>query len=191
MPGRPRRSAVWEYFVYDSESDKSVCQIEIPASPGAGSEGTSDGKGLCGQSVPGKFPTDLKQHLKKHHPKQLQEVLDKEKEQKAKPKGKKPIGPGQLTITQALEGKPLYGKDSDRYHKISKRLAVFIGSTNAAISLVDNPEFRSLVGTLDPRYPMPGRTLMGKKLDMLVAELKGNIQQYMSTAQRLSLCADI
>lgn len=57
-----------------------------------------------------------------------------------------------------------------------------------AISLVDNTEFRSLLGELHPRYPVPGRNLVGKRLDKLISEMKGNI---LSTAQRLSLCADI
>ena len=32
---------------------------------------------------------------------------------------------------------------------------------------------------------------MGRKLDQLVAELRGNIQQYITAAQRVCLCADI
>lgn len=195
--GRRKSSPAWEYFVYDSETDKSICQIEVCSTGGdrAGTSSASDSNvKQCGQTVAGKWPTNLKHHLQKYHPKQYDVVLEKEKElkaQKVKPKVKKPTLSGQLTISQAFEGKPQYTQESDRYNQITKKLAIFIGSTNVAISLVDNAEFRSLLRTLDPRYPVPGRKLMGKKLDKLILEMKGNIQQFMSTAQRFSLCADI
>ena len=28
-PGRPKRSFVWKYFVYDKDNNKSVCQIDV------------------------------------------------------------------------------------------------------------------------------------------------------------------
>ena len=97
----------------------------------------------------------------------------------------------QHTILESFQGKRSYNKESDRYKVITKKLAIFIGSTNVAIGLVENPELRSLIETLDPRYQVPGRALMGKRLDMLMEELKSNVQQCLSTAQHVSLCADI
>ena len=51
--GRPRRSPVWEYFVFNDESGKSACQVELESK-----------NSVCGHEVTGKFPTNLKQHLK-------------------------------------------------------------------------------------------------------------------------------
>ena len=50
--GRPKKSAVWDYFCYDSLHNKSVCQVK----------GTSES--LCNKSIAGKNPTNLKQHLR-------------------------------------------------------------------------------------------------------------------------------
>ena len=55
LPGRPTRSLVWEYYTYDRVVDKSICQVESP-------------DGMCGKSVSGKNPTNLKQHLRAVHP---------------------------------------------------------------------------------------------------------------------------
>ena len=69
--GRPKRSPVWDYFAYDGTQGKSICQI--------GKEG-SDVEGKRGHHVAGKFPTNLKQHLKKSHAKEYKEMEEKEAE---------------------------------------------------------------------------------------------------------------
>jgi hypothetical protein len=56
---------------------------------------------------------------------------------------------------------------------------------------LENVEFQQFVGSLDPRYPMPGRTLLGKELDKFLFDLKANIRTFLSVAQKVSLCADI
>ena len=89
---------------------------------------------------------------------------------------------------EAFQGKRPYDSDSEKHKLKSKKLAVFIGSSNVPIRLVENAEFR---GTLDPRFTVPGRHLIGKKLDLLMIELQGSIQQHLSTARKVSLCADI
>ena len=69
--GRPRRSLVWKFFEYNKAMDKSICQISTE----------SDSSKSCGQAIAGKYPTNLKQHLNKHHPVQYAELLQLEKEQ--------------------------------------------------------------------------------------------------------------
>ena len=176
---------MWEYFVYNHETGKSACRVEVE----------SEENSVCGHEIAGKFPTNLKQHLRKHHSKHYCDVLGKEKEDKCKRATKVALqkSSSQSTIDESLRRKCVtpYSSSSDRYKLISKRLAIFVGSTNVPISTVENSELRSLIGVLDPRYEVPGRTLMGKCLDKLMLELKANIQQYLSTAQRISLCADI
>ena len=75
---------VWDYFDYDDERDKSLCQaLKSPTSD----SDLSDPSALCGHEVPGKFPTNLKQHLKKAHPGPYAEMIKKEtqeEEEKAK-----------------------------------------------------------------------------------------------------------
>ena len=54
-------------------------------------------------------------------------------------------------------------------------MAIFIGSTNVPISLVENMEFQSLLEAIDPRYPVPGRTLIAKEIDKVLFVMKTNI----------------
>ena len=64
-PGRPKRSPVWQYFVYNEQTGKSSCQLETGRSDDEQEVGPSTK--ICTQEVAGKFPTNLKQHLKKPH----------------------------------------------------------------------------------------------------------------------------
>ena len=76
--GRLRRSLVWQYFDYDPIQEKSVCQVLFQSS---GNDSDND---VCGAAIAGKFPTNLKNHLKKKHPIQHAELLSSEEEEKEK-----------------------------------------------------------------------------------------------------------
>ena len=56
---------MWQYFVYNEQTGKSSCQVETGRSDDEEEAGPS--KKVCAQEVAGKFPTNLKQHLKKYH----------------------------------------------------------------------------------------------------------------------------
>ena len=122
-------------------------------------------KEQCGHSLAGKYPINLKQHLKKEHSKEYSEVLKKEDEKEKKRLSqsqipsipgsfKKKMG-GQLTLEQTLRQKKQYSKESPRYMEITKKLAVFVGSTNVPNSIVTSPEFCDLT-TADPCYSVSG-----------------------------------
>ena len=68
--GHPRASLVWEHFVYDVTKEKSICQVIT--------ESTDADVRLCGVEVAGKYPTNLKAHLKAVHPVQYDELMRKE-----------------------------------------------------------------------------------------------------------------
>ena len=76
-PGRPKRSVVWHYFTYDQDRNKSICQVEITRDHG---EHSGPSKEACGATVGRKFPTNLKQHLRKDHLGQYQQALQNEDE---------------------------------------------------------------------------------------------------------------
>ena len=48
LPGRLKKSFVWDYFQYDLTEDKSVCKVQQPD------------ESVCGKSISGKYPTNLK-----------------------------------------------------------------------------------------------------------------------------------
>ena len=68
--GRPRGSAVWDYFDYNEDENKSVCTVISP-------EGSQ-----CYAKVSGKFPTTLRKHLEKSHSEAFKELEAKEQETK-------------------------------------------------------------------------------------------------------------
>lgn len=187
--GRPRRSPVWKFFEYDKAVDKSICQISTE----------SDSSKLCGQAIAGKYPTNLKQHLNKHHPVQYASLLQLEKEQellklheeKIKKQFEMKPNPGQMTLQQSLKGKKEYDKESDRYKLIIRKLAIFVGCTNVPNRIVESPEFRDLLITLDRRFVAPGRASISKELDKVMADLKAKIVNALKDSQRVSICADI
>ena len=65
--GCPRESLVWDYFIYDGEKHKSICQIGFD----------QDGSPPCNTEISGKYTTNLKAHLKAKHPHELAELAKK------------------------------------------------------------------------------------------------------------------
>ena len=66
---------------------------------------------------------------------------------KAEADAAKALGPRkQLTVSEAFEGKhrKVYERSNEQYKSITKRLAVFVGSTNTPYSVVENVEFQQL-----------------------------------------------
>ena len=160
--GRPRKSAVWDYFQYDEVLKRSICQVPLPPVCTVGSlETHSD---ICGHSLAGKFPTNLRNHMKKKHPSEFTELCMKEKEQKQTTAHKVSAQRSaslkihhQMTLSESLSSRNVYKKEHSRYKEISRKLAIFIGSTNTPTSIVENLEFKDLLHTMDSRYPVPGR----------------------------------
>ena len=70
---RPRNSCVWHFFKYLKEDDKSICLVNTD----------ENSSSSCGHSLKGKFPTNLKAHLKKVHPSHYQELVKMESDKKA------------------------------------------------------------------------------------------------------------
>ena len=98
---------MWQYFVYNEQTGKSSCQVDTGRSDDEEEAGPS--KKVCAQEVAGKFPTNLKQHLK-YHALQYEEVVKLEVEAKKRVRegGKKEkkgeLVKGQATLQQAFAG---------------------------------------------------------------------------------------
>ena len=83
--GRPRNSNVSDYYTYDAELDKSECQILI-------------GEKVCGVEINGKFPSNLRSHVRNNHNETLKILEGKDKE-KARNVRKKTDTKTQLTLS--------------------------------------------------------------------------------------------
>ena len=145
--GHPKKSPVWEYFLYDLFTDKSICQVE-----------QLDSQSICGKSVAGKFPPNLKKQLKLAHPNVFQEIMRKDEESKKvkveKESAKRAASlkyHHQSTLKKFLAKKNPYSKDSPRYKLITRKLAIFVGSSSVANRIVENLEFRDLLSAMDER----------------------------------------
>lgn len=150
--GHPRESTIWMYFFIDDSKGKSISQVL-----------SSDGQ-VCGVEITGKYPTNLKAHLKAEHDDSYAELmkLDEEKREKqAKKKShERSSKSAQLSIEDTVKRTKKYNKESDRYKRISRKLAVFVAVDNVANSIVDSEEFRDLIAELDDRYLSPIQLLL-------------------------------
>jgi len=112
---------VWDYFLYDVVTDKSICLVE-----------QLDSQSICGKSIAGKFATNLKKHLKLAHPSAFEDVVKKEevKKQKMEKESAKHVASlkhlHQFTLKESLAKLNPYSKDSVRYKLITRKLAIFI-----------------------------------------------------------------
>lgn len=88
-----------------------------------------------------------------------------------------------------LNKKP-YDTGSARYHSISRKLSILIGISNVPNSLITIVEFQKFVNELNPRYVVPGCTVMNKELDLLLQEPKEKICSHLDEAGRIAITVD-
>ena len=96
----------------------------------------------------------------------------------------------QLTLSACTGNLRKYEKQDVRYRKITRKLAVFAASSSVPNSIVESSEFRSLLEELDPRYPTPCRSALGKEINKVVMNIKLNIISKFEKACKINLCID-
>ena len=97
----------------------------------------------------------------------------------------------QLTLSQSLSAGKHYKNESERYLMITRKLAVFVGSSNVAKRVVETAEFRYLLHVLDSRYKVPGRAVITKEVEKVLIEIKARASTFLQEASKVSICADI
>ena len=186
MAGKAKRSNVWNYFKYCEEEDKSICHIVMQSSNG--NDEVTRGKEICGR-----YATNLKKHLKSYHNDEYQQFERDERNRRVGSSTRK--GSQDSLVQQTMENSfnrpSYYSKESNRHADITKKLAVFIGSTNAPLSLVDCEEFSDLLSEMDRKYDIPHRWKLGQEINKLYDRLKHNISLHLENAKRVILCCDV
>lgn len=179
-------SHVWENFRFDIDTNKSTCTVKKLGE-----------QKICGKLIPGKFPTNLKNHLHSTHPQEFAAILQKEASDKKKKATKESErqqsslkASHQLTLADSFKLGKHYDKSSSRNLEITRKLAIFVGSSNVCLNIVENLEFRDLLSTLDSHYSAPSRTLIVKEVQKILIELKAKISSYLDQARKVSICAD-
>ena len=113
LTGRPKASPVWDCFDY-CEKDESVCYL-------CDNDNESE---HCRVKVKGKNPTNLKQHLMRHHKNEYQQIIEKEEEKRSHKEKLTSSGKSrrkQLELTGMLKTVPL-SRDGHRYKAITMKL---------------------------------------------------------------------
>ena len=164
-----------------------MCQIKT----------TKDEKEVtCGKELSGVYSSKyMKKHLKMHHKAAFQKFEQEEGERKIaessmKKKDTTLVSQSQMSIKQALKSN-FYPKDSKKQLAITRKLAVFVRTTNAPISVVDGPEFRDLLTETNGQYEIPGRKKVAKEIENVYTELKHTISLVLQNAKRINFCCDI
>jgi hypothetical protein len=71
---------------------------------------------------------------------------------------------GQTKQNDLLQPIEKYSKESSKHKKISRKLAVFVGSSNVAYHIMECQELKDLLFEVDTRYCVPGRSVIYKEL---------------------------
>ena len=148
---------------------------------------------ICGIEISsGDSPTNLKAHLKKHHP-EIAKIVKEADSKSTKEKPKEKVSFQQPTLTGTFFKKKLYAKDSDESKKIDKALALYFGGTNVPKSTVENKLFRNLMATLDGRYIVPGRNKITKMINKMSQDFEKKIRQLLSdtNTKRVNVTTDL
>lgn len=187
MTGRPRKSNVWNYFVYQKDINKSVCQVKIVKNPENSSESS-----ICGTQMTGMFASNLKNHLKRQHKEEYQKFEEEERNRTGIKRKRAETGASssQQTLTEAFK-QDLYPENSRRQLAITRKLALFIGATNVPLSLVDCPEFRDLLKEMDKHYRIPYRKKLGQQIGNVYEDLRKKISKVLTASRKLNICCDI
>ena len=105
--------------------NKSVCQVQVKE-PG--------GESLCGKHIAGENPTNLQQHLKASHPNEVSKKEESVKKRKMELETKKQEASlkhfHQATLKESFDRHIVYPKGSTRYTALTRKLAIFVGSSS-------------------------------------------------------------
>ena len=97
----------------------------------------------------------------------------------------------QSTLKQSFGRHTVYPKDSNQYKAITRKLAIFVGSSSVANSIVENLEFVDLLNTINPRSSVPGRAAIHRELNIVLIELRAKITTHIESSNRSSICCDV
>ena len=85
----------------------------------------------------------------------------------------------------------MYDREDNRYKKITKVLALFVGGTAIPNSIGENEHFRYLVQCLNPLHPIPGQNSLSNEINVAYKNMKAQVELFLIEACAISLCADI
>ena len=154
LAGRRRESSVWDYFKFSDDTQKSMCMV------------FDDKLGRnCGVVLAGKNSSNLVNHLARLHKEAHTEYEQKEKaraEGKVDSKRMRLVTQPTVTVkSQSLQDClkrriVKWSNDSVEHKQRMTAVLDMLISTGYPVTLVDQPSFRTLMKTMDPKFAVPG-----------------------------------
>jgi len=162
LAGRKRESAVWNFFEYNENEDKSKC-LAID----------ERNKKPCTAILSGKYSSNMISHLRQpYHKEAFKAYEEKEKNKKEACQGVKRKLPSDSdsgnsskvfkaqTLNDCLQRRINYWpKDSAEYRRRLDGVLDMIISTGYPVTMVDQPSFRKMLYTMDQKFKLPGELL--------------------------------
>ena len=179
------KSPVWKYFGFVPNSSgkiedkkKVFCKLCDPPFSLSYSTNTSN----------------LTYHLERKHPEEYRKVLGAQ--------GKKNQAPSKALISKATPfllisdsnhgGVKPYDKTSKRAKQLVNATAEFISLSLQLVRVVDEPNFRNLLSTVDPRFDLPHRTHFSTKvIPDLYYIVRGQIEARLASTDYCTITTDL
>lgn len=183
---RPRRGPtpthpIWNYFDQDRDSGSSICKCIFRGSP-------------CGKKLAGLKAGNCEYHLKSSHSDVFKEYsVQKQEFQSHKPTAKKLAAETQRKMSEYFTTSQVskYSSTGLRATEITNALAFFIGTTGVAKRVVEVDAFKEFVAKLDPKYDVPSRFTITRRVKSISTTIQENVATALSNSKFVSLCADI
>ena len=142
--------------------------------------------------IVGKFPTNLKQHLKAYHQREYFKILEKEKNLRLLPNNGRHNKDDGVKCESRTSEKWMVCPASrnpkvERSRCITKRLSLFIISSHFGNNIVKDASFRALLHTLDNTYCIPDENAIAEQIYKLTNEMKSNILKCLSAAKKIHI----
>ncbi|KAI2658595.1 E3 SUMO-protein ligase ZBED1 [Labeo rohita] len=158
LVSKPKTTApIWAHFGFTPDDkgqpkdvDTAVCQI-------------------CKREIPAKAAntTNLRNHLKAHHPTEFAEVLKSSRAAHTS---------SQVTIAQAFERVTKYKRDSMKWRTLTDSVTRYIAKEMQPFNTVEKPAFKEMLYNFDKQYELPGKTYISKTaIPNLYREVKDEI----------------
>lgn len=161
---------VWEYFK-DSENGKNkVCNF-------------------CSKEFKGKYSNNCEGHLLSRHKDREKEFQDKKAafEELRKKQEEDENQPKIKAFCASTKSKTPQGRYTP--HQLRK-LAILLGATSMAYSIVDSEEFEDFCKSLQLDFIVPDKKTVLKEMGKVYLQLKQRIQDRLACARKILLCVD-
>ncbi|XP_041960097.1 zinc finger BED domain-containing protein 4-like isoform X1 [Alosa sapidissima] len=169
--GRKRRLDVWVHFNYDAAQRNTTCNVM-----------KEDGDMPCGFKLSGKNTTNLKRHLKAHHPDLFASIPEKTPH-KEQPSGKRT----QSLITAAFSSTSKHKPSSSEQDAKEKAIARWIGRCGLPARLVEDEDFVHMLEALDKKITLPKKTRINNLIEKMYSDEKQKLKEQLATVRRITI----